>query len=348
MSRCPAVRQRRARRAGSRGRLLAGASFLVAVLALSSACTSSSTGSSSGAEASGSSKDRADGTRIFGASSPWNLRIPAAPRLDAGSDAMVGALTSDGGASALIGEYAVPVYEAGPGTPQATVTCTRDWGPCPLEAQKVPIPADARPSQGSDHSMVVIDRDTGRVYDFWQAERASSLSWQVSWGTWAALDGTGIGGEHGGTDGGATGAGINLLAGVVRLSEVRAGRIDHALAFASSKSCAEGFRYPATKTDGILSSSPCVPEGARIQLDPSIDVTKIPGITPGEVAVAQALQTYGGYVRDTAGSSMAVAFEAPPAGSNPYTSVAKFPWDYYDMPHIPWDQLRVLRRWDGT
>ena len=68
----------------------------------------------------------------------------------------------------------------------------------------------------------------------------------------------------------------------------------------------------------------------------------------GEVAVAQALQTYGGYVKDTTESALAVAFEAPTGNSkDPYESVAEFPWDFYDMPHIPWDQVRVLAQWDG-
>ena len=191
--------------------------------------------------------------------------------------------------------------------------------------------------------MVVIDRKAGRVYDFWQAERVSESRWTTSWGTWAPLEDDEVGRESGGS----TGAGINLLAGVVRTSEIRAGRIEHALAFASALSCRDVYRYPATKTDGKAPAELCVPQGARFRLDPSIDVTAIRGITPGEIAVAQALQTYGGYVRDSAESSLAVAFEAPRGDDDPYADIAGFPWDYYDMPHIPWERLQVLRQWDG-
>jgi len=85
-----------------------------------------------------------------------------------------------------------------------------------------------------------------------------------------------------------------------------------------------------------------------VLLDPSLDVDAIPGITPGERAVAKALQTYGAYNRDNAGAPMAFAFEKPVNNeSDPYPS-AGFPWDYYDMPHIPWTSLRVLRSWNAS
>ena len=264
--------------------------------------------------------------------------------LDEQSDGIAAALAEEGGATALLYDYGVPIYEATADTRPVTVICTEDdWGPCPVEGEPVPIPPEALASSGSDGAMVVIDRAAGRVYDFWRAEPAGDGRWTVAWGTFAAYDDGFISGEAGGS----TGAGINLLAGVARTDEVRAGKIPHALAIASDLSCPDAFRYPATKTDGEATTRPCVPQGARLQLDPSIDVTAIPNITPGEIAVARALQTYGGYVRDNAKTALAIAFENPDQGNDAYLD-AGFPWDFYDMPHIPWDGLRVLRTWDGT
>jgi hypothetical protein len=37
---------------------------------------------------------------------------------------------------------------------------------------------------------------------------------------------------------------------------------------------------------------------------------------------------------------MAFAFESPIGEADPYPA-AGFAWDYYDMPHIPWNKLRV-------
>ncbi len=289
-----------------------------------------------------------EGGMVFAEWSPWNTAIPDDPRLAPDSEEVVAALTVSGRATALLYDFGVPVYEAEVDAPRVSVTCRQDWGWCPVEGEEVPIPAGAQPSSGDDGSLVVIDREAGRVWDFWQAREVDSGQWSVSWGTWAELDGDGIGPEEG-VNGGATGSGINLLAGVIRLQEIRDGEIPHALAFASALSCPDEYRYPATKTDGDDAVEPCVPQGARLQLDPSIDVRSIPGITPGEIAVAEALQTYGGFVKDSAASRLALAFETPSEDEeDPYQEVAGFPWDYYDMPHIPWDRLRVLQEWDGS
>ncbi len=280
---------------------------------------------------------------LFAADSPWYLPIPDDPELDEDSADMVAALTEDGGGYAITQEFGVPVYEVDSSTPAVPVTCTETWGPCPLEEAPVRIPDGATPSPGSDGSLVVIDHSAGRIYDFWQAEQISDGEWRTTWGTYAPF-----GGDGSGQGGGATAAGTNLLAGLVRLAEIEAGQIDHALAIVSDKSCPEVFRFPALKTDGHASDLPCVPQGARVQLDPGIDVESIPGITPGELAVARALQTHGGYVRDSAGTALGIVFEMPTGDADVYREVAEFPWDYYDMPHVPWDRLRVLAEWDGS
>ena len=41
--------------------------------------------------------------------------------------------------------------------------------------------------------------------------------------------------------------------------------------------CAGVFRAPAIKTDGDSTRPDCLPDGARLQLDPAIDVSKIAG-----------------------------------------------------------------------
>jgi hypothetical protein len=249
---------------------------------------------------------------------------------------MVAGITASNRAAANLYEYGEPVFTAGPSSPTATVTCTMDWGTCDLENRAVRIPAEARPTTGTDGRMIIVDLVARTSCDFWQARREGVALWSASWGTCASLDGDGRG-----PGGGSTGAGVNALTGVVRTFEMRALDIPHALSVATDNSCSGVFRYPAEKTDGSSRRVDCVPEGARLQLDPAVDVDALPGITPGERAVAHALQRYGAINRDNAGTPLCVQFEAPFGQADPYPA-AGFPGDYYPMPHIPWNRLRVL------
>ncbi len=278
----------------------------------------------------------ADRGRPFAATSVWNTPIPGNPAIDRNSAAMVRSVTAKGTATANLYEYGEPVFTAVAGTPTARVTCTEDWGTCDVEERTMRIPAEAEPTTGSDGRMIIVDLVDRVVCDFWQARKTGSGQWTTSWATCAPLDGTGSG-PHGG----ATGAGINALTGVVRTFEMRNGHIPHTLSVATNNSCAGAFRAPATKSDGQSTRSDCIPEGARLQLDPSIDVDAIPGITPGERAVARALQTYGAINRDNCGAHLCVQFETPFGETDPYPA-AGFQGDYWGMPHIPWARLRVI------
>lgn len=288
--------------------------------------------------------------RPFAATSPWNTPITGAPAVDPGSAAMVKLLTTGANqAVADIDAYGLPIYVASTTDPTYSVRCTLP-GVCPFSGLRVPVPDIAKTSTGTDHALVVVDTELDRIYEFWKANRAritgctgsapACYRWSVAWGAVEALDGNGGRSVSGAP--GATGSGNSALAGVVRISELHAGSISHALSFVTHYTCAATFRYPAIKTDGRR-TAPCIPEGTHIQLDPSIDVDAIPGITRGERAVAHALQTYGAYSRDTGGSNLAFVFESPIDGQPAIYKSVGFRWDYWNMPHIPWTSLRVLQ-----
>lgn len=278
--------------------------------------------------------------RPFTTSSAWNTPIVGTPALDPRSSAQVSYLAGFAHPGiANIGAYGVPVWDADASTPKYTIDCTESWGTCGLERQPVPIPAGAEPSPGSDGAMVVIDWSTRTAYEFWRAERVSPTQWSAAWGGTVSIDGTG-------TPGAAVGAGISRLAGVVRTFEVAAQSIPHALVFSTNNACTSIYRYPASKTDGNKSRSDCLPEGARLQLDPALNVDALPGLTSAERMVAKALQVYGAYVIDNGGAPMAFIFETPSGEASPYCA-AGLCSDYSDLDGIPWNRLRVLAAWDG-
>ncbi len=284
-------------------------------------------------------------TRPFAASSPFNVAIKTAPQLDPASAAMVARASRDRQAYANLYEYGIPIYSATSTTPRYSIACAMEgaWGHCPLSDRPMPIPTGAKPSTGTDGAMVVTEPANGSIGEYWQAAR-SGTGWTASWGAVNSLSGSGWGGSS-------TGAGASRLGGVIRVSEIQAGVIDHALVVQSDTVCAGVYRAPAIKTDGDSTRTDCLPEGARLQLDPAIDVTRIAGITPAERTVARALQRYGAYVIDRGGAPLSISFErAPDATSTSPGSAyvaAGLRWDYDGLPHIPWSRLRVLKTWQG-
>jgi hypothetical protein len=276
---------------------------------------------------------RTEQVRSFAADSPWNTPIGATPALDVRSDAIVAGLNATAHpAIAGLYELGVPVFTASAASLRYQVRCLQPWGHCALADGPVPIPGDAEPNATADRPMVIIDAIAARVYEFWQA-RKNGGSWTAGWGGVVSLSGSG-------TPGDAVGAGVSRLAGLVRLTEIARGDIPHALVFSSSLTCAGSYRYPATKSDGRTSGADCLPMGARIQLDPAVDLDNEPGLTQGERIIGRALRLYGAYAVDTGAAPLSFTFETPTGGGDPYPNLG-LTWDAYDL-HLPWLRLRVL------
>ena len=113
----------------------------------------------------------------------------------------------------------------------------------------------------------------------------------------------------------------------------------HALMFSSSQA-ASTFVHPALKSDGVTPGG--LPQGSRIQLNPSINVDGIANITPVEKVLAKTLQTHGAYLGDKGGATMSFSFEFLKDGNPGAAYAALGMWDYFELSHIPWANLRVL------
>lgn len=284
------------------------------------------------------------GGRPFAFNSAFNTTIPGGPALDPNSAAMVANLTYNTHPGiAYLYNNGKPIFYADSSTPTYTVTCTEAWGTCPFSGLAVPIPANAKPDTDSDGHMFVVNIATHTEYDFWQY-KFNGGSPTTSWGGVADINGNGQSSR-----GTAYASGTAGMAGLVRISDIKSGAINHALVFSTSDCAAPAsvFRYPAIHSDGKYTGTGAIPEGARVQLDPSINVDGIANITAGEKMVAKALQQYGAYAVDCAGSTgpggMGYYFEDPreEGVADPYPGVG-FAWDYFGMDHIPWKSLKVL------
>ncbi|HEX3134111.1 MAG TPA: hypothetical protein VHX44_11090 [Planctomycetota bacterium] len=102
-----------------------------------------------------------------------------------------------------------------------------------------------------------------------------------------------------------------------------------------------------------MTGADTIPVGARIQLDPKVDLDAIPGLTSGERTIAEALQKYGAYCVGASGEPFLFFCELAPDATdvgNPGAiySANGLTGDGAPLSHIPWDRLQVLKQWDGA
>ena len=245
-------------------------------------------------------------------SSPWNTPVPrGAPRARREATYLGSlegsALTSDPS------QYTYPVYSVGPGTPRERVELSGFFshvsdGGRRLEFRDeptltIPIPKGAVEADGDDAQIILVHRRTGEEWGFFRADKGADGVWRAENGYHYDVDWDGVPPpSENGNAFGSRGAGVPYLAGLVRPCEIARGRIDHALAFAYDHPSRRHV-FPATKSDGIGSARTDLPEGSRLQLDPTLGADEIGawGCDGPCLVIARALQRYGMYVIDNAG-----------------------------------------------
>lgn len=281
-------------------------------------------------------------SRPYGPDSPWNTVISLSPRIHPDNGALISRLATKPALTSDPTQYAFPVYEIGPGTPRRSVKLSgyfstytdehtrRGHGFSPT-VDGVPVPPNAVQSDGSDGIIIFWDPASGDEWGFWRWEDSGGQAMAQNgyrYNTrWAGRFPDGLAGR---------GAGVPYFAGLVRPWEIAAGRIDHALAFAYAWPSPD-FVYPASKSDGRGTRGLDLPEGSRLQLDPSLTEADFEGmgLTPAARVVARALQEYGMIVIDNSGSTKVMLEDNKTAnwGSTLTRS---------SLSSIPLDKFRVL------
>ncbi|MBL7262312.1 hypothetical protein [Paractinoplanes lichenicola] len=290
------------------------------------------------------------GGRLFAATSPFNQVIPTNPELDPRSASYVSLMNrskKEKGFSVAVKEWAIPAYFAKPGTARRDVLIAGQPPGAHYDRtfvhdvqrimRGVPIPDNAQPDPMDDAHLTVIDPANGCEYDLYGAKRTAK-GWTALWANATSTPESGI--YPYGLSSRATG--FSPLAGMIWPAELRAGRIDHALVFAYPYTRSGGPVYPATASDGKTNLAAALPQGARVQLDPALDLSKLK-LTAYERTIAEALQRYGMYLGDT-GGAMALYAVSPQSfdTSNPYAGL--LPDDpYVFLEKIPVNRFRVLK-----
>ncbi len=265
--------------------------------------------------------------RFFADSSFWNQPLPRNPEIDPKSEHYISLLERDPSGKNFginLTQYAIPVFEVNETTPRVVVRRhylsdaeKREWKTAratfghgrEFDAGPVPIPEAAAPDPASDMHLALVDWKAMTAWDMWAARKLPDGSWESNTGMTYRLDGPGVfdpsefavsDGESIHFHGPGRAAGVPIIAGLIMYDEVASGEIAHKIACATHFNAYKEFTFPAVWTDGHYPGG--IPEGAVIQLDPSLDLSRF-DLLPGERVVARALQVYGMVNVDNAGGS---------------------------------------------
>lgn len=284
----------------------------------------------------------AHAAQLFAPSSVWNTQISDPVPLAVNSAALVADLqrqVTSYGAWINTRQFSTPVYTVPANQPTIRVTLDTGMPSLQQDFAAVPLPANAVPAQGSDAHLTVWQPSTDTLWEFWLMRKATD-GWHARWGGKM----TGVSGNPGYLVApfGATATSLPLLGGLMRISELQAGSIDHALALAIPESLKGQFVWPAQRTDGASTQPNAIPEGTRLRIDPNLDVTKL-GLSSLGLSMAKAAQRYGIIVRDHSG---AVSFygedPTPLGGTNPYVALYHGKYPDQVLAKFPWSSLQVV------
>jgi hypothetical protein len=285
--------------------------------------------------------------RFYAKDSFWNTPIPDGATIDPDSAAMVSTSLvayQDRGMINSGDDWGIPLAYADAQSRTYTVECLR-FG-CETTV-RFRIPSYAMVNTGSDGHLAVYDPATDQELDLWQGVHdRRTATWSASGRTATAADwgaacpaGTRCGG-------GGTAAGFLEFGGVIRPEEIAQGHIDHALVLSTPYVRADYIACPATnywasQAANYHRDQGAIPLGARIQLDPALDVDA-KAWPAWEKIVARALQTYGAYIADVSGSLELRGEANLNRGYDAWAKVGMTAVPKPDLSNLPWKRFRVL------
>jgi hypothetical protein len=296
--------------------------------------------------------------RLFGADSFWNRRLGADAPVDPASPSLVAALTAEIAREQaatigpwISGVFTSPLYRVTRSQRRVRVSIDERTSPGAAALRRamahVPIPRHAQPASGPDRHMTIWQPSTDTMWELYRARRRAD-GWHANWGG-AIRHVSKSRGYYspsawpGATyNWGGTASSLPVTGGTIMAAELAAGLIDHALALNVPASRAGVFSWPAQRTDGTGSAT-TLPEGARLRLDPSLDISSL-GLPKLARMIARAAQRYGIVVRDQTGHATTFFVQNPAQlPARPYDALYRGRTPAQLLARFPWNRLQVLR-----
>ena len=230
---------------------------------------------------------------------------------------------------------------------------------------RIPLPDYAQPAGGGDASFAVYDKATGLMREYFHAVKTAD-GWDVSAAGYfqgeAGMSGLGAKNfwmQH--THGGSAVVGMLNPLSQIGVSEVLAGRINHAVSVTLPNAKKGITSFPAQQNDGADDNPNAPAEGQwfRIRQDVDLDAYRRPDgspLSPMTKMIAKAAQTYGGYGADKNLNNFAFNAEAPNnylarGKENPWrtggeiaqkiggdpSDINDFPWELTEWASVGWN-----------
>lgn len=231
----------------------------------------------------------ASGCPVFPADNVWHSdisKLPVHPRSAAWKASMDAASTDlhpDFGSSGEPTPYGIPFTVVGSAHADVSVDFSyadeSDAGPYPFGTD-TPIEG------GSDRHAIMIDRDACKLYELFDAEYASDGGSTAGSGAIWNLSSNALR-PAGWTS--ADAAGLPIFAGLVRLDEVKAGKVDHAIRMTAQQTD-KSYVWPARHQAGAANNKNLPPMGARFRLKASFSTADFRSDTK---TILAAMKKYG-------------------------------------------------------
>jgi hypothetical protein len=205
---------------------------------------------------------------IFPADNPWNQRVDKRP-VARNSRRLIERIGASTGLHPDFGKpYGIPYVVVGKSTKRSRVSF--DYAD---ESDRVgyPIPKNPPIENGGDRHILMVERDSCKLYELYAAERTGS-GWHAGSGAVWNLRSNKLR-PKGWTS--ADAAGLPILPGLARADEAQRGVIRHALRFTVSET-RRAYIHPARHYASSDTDPSLPPMGLRVRLKASFDLSGYP------------------------------------------------------------------------
>jgi hypothetical protein len=302
--------------------------------------------------------------RFFSPHSPWNTPLSEHEQLDPNSAKLVRELASEaarpvGGGGPFLDatSESTPIYSVSAHQPTVRVALlayTALGAPAPPSAlsaawSAVPLPSDAQHAYGSQACLVVWQPSTDRLWEFRGLHRGAHGWSAASGGAMEHVSSNpGVYGPRAwpgaSSQWGATGSSLSIVGGLMTFKDLARRRIPHALAMAVPEVRRGVYTAPAGRSEGTSSSPLSLPAGARLRLDPRLNLRTL-HVTRLVREMAEAAQKYGIVVRGWAPQVTLYAQDPLSLDTDPYIGQPGYseahPPDEL-LKGFPWRRLQLL------